>query len=581
VHPENKKNAPQQVKTRSRPGLQINIEWFILPVLTLVALIPRIQVARQLDLVTDEIVYIMGGKGYFPLILHHNLTSSVWDFNYEHPPLVKLLIGLAIYVNEHFGHITSELFAARLPSILSGTLLIVALYWLGRKPFGRIIALLAALALAVSPWLVYFSALAYLDMTMTALITLAYLLLWYAIRQPRFYVLSAILVGLAGASKYTAVLAIPGMILFTLYYFIALRPRLPQAQQPAIPWRWWLAALLLIPITFLIADPAIWRNPYPLLLRSILFEWNHSINGHLTFLAGQYSEHVPHWAVLYILLAKLSIFITLPAIFFTLFALVQLLLFHLHKSKLPVTKVTSIAFLLIWLVSIVGMFSLLNIVVGTHYHLPLAPPVALAGAFGLATLLRYRRGALLQSPASTAQERLPTQTIPTTLGNIHVNKRAAIMCAALAIFLVVPHAVGLITIHAEEGYTSELFQGENSVLQVAYPGYREAGLWLIAHTRSSGTVGLVALPGTLNHGDYGSSWFAYNHALAGRLNFFEAHPDGSSLSSLSFDYVVWPMHLIQRGYAIPAQWRTHIVHAIMGGSTVYCYIVASNPATIS
>ena len=574
---EDNKASVQSAKTHSRTALVTPIEWFILPVLTLIALVPRIQTARQLDLVTDEIIYIMGGKGYLPLILHHNFTSSVWEFNYEHPPLVKLLIGLAIYSNAHAGYITSELFAARLPSILSGTVLIVALYWLGRKPFGRVIALLAALALALSPWLVYFSALAYLDMTMTTLITVAYLVLWYALQQPRFYLLSAILVGLAGASKYTAILAVPGMLFFICYYCIAIRPRLPQEQRLPIPWRWWLGAFLLMPLTFFLADPAIWRNPFSLLIHSILFEWDHSINGHLTFIAGQYSNHVPHWAVLYILLAKLSAFITLPALFFTLFILVQLVKFHLHRSRCSPTEIASSAFLLIWLISIVGMFSLLNIVVGTHYHLPLAPPVALAGATGLAILLRYRRGSLVQIPTAVVANEIPTQAPPVTTAHIHVNRRAALICAVLAIFLITPHAIGLSIVHEEEGYTSELFQGENSVLQVAYPGYREASLWLIGHTRSSGTVGLVALPGTLDHGDFASSWFSYNRFLAGRLKFSEAHPDASSLS---FDYLVWPMHLLQRGYIIPAPLRTHIVHAIMGGNTVYCYILASNPATI-
>ena len=154
----NKKYSPGQVETGLRTTSYPRVsEWLILSGLALVALIPRLILARQLDLVTDEIIYIMGGKGYLPLLLHLQITSNVWDFNYEHPPVVKLLIGLAIYLNRHFGGRFSVLFAARTPSIVSGTLLVVAIYWLGRAPFGRASALLAALCLAVSPWLVYFS----------------------------------------------------------------------------------------------------------------------------------------------------------------------------------------------------------------------------------------------------------------------------------------------------------------------------------------------------------------------------------------------------------------------------------------
>ena len=576
----NKKYSPGQVETGLRTTSYPRVsEWLILPGLALVALIPRLILARQLDLVTDEIIYIMGGKGYLPLLLHLQITSNVWDFNYEHPPVVKFLIGLAIYLNTHFGGRFSVLFAARTPSIVSGTLLVVAIYWLGRAPFGRAIALLAALCLAVSPWLVYFSALAYLDMTMTMLITLAYLLLWPAIRQPRLYLLSAIFAGLGVASKYTAALVIPGMILFTAYYFIAMRPKLPADQRPSVPWLWWLGALSLLPATFFIADPAIWRQPYSLLIQSVLFEWHHSLTGHLTFIAGQYSGHVPPWAVLYIVLAKLSAFVTLPAVFFLIFSIVQLVRFHLNKSNLQVTEVSSISFLLIWLVSLVGTFSLLNIVVGTHYLLPLAPPVVLAGAFGLATLLRYRGDTLFQANAAdTPTPEVAEARSSATPMRSRIHGRTAIMLAVLMILFVGPHIVGLTTVYAAEGYTSEFFNGENTVLQVAYPGYREAGRWLVTHTSTAANVGLVALPGTLNHGDYSISWYSYNRNIAGRLKFSEAHPDDANFS---YDYLVWPMHLVQRGYTIPAACRSHIVHTIMGGNTIYCFILARNPASIS
>ncbi len=553
-------------------------EGMILLGLGLVALIPRIILATQLDMVTDEGTYIIGGKVYLPLVLHFRLTSQRWGFNYEHPPLVKLLIGVVIYLNGHLGHLFGELLAARMPSILSGTLLVLAVYWLGRAPFGRAVALLAALCLAVSPWLAYFSALAYLDMTMTTLITVAYLLLWPAIRQPRLYLLSAALVGLGAASKYTAVLAIPGMIVFTVYYFFALRPKLPKEQRPLIPWRWWLGAILLSPAIFFIADPAIWSDPLNLLLRSFSFELNHSINGHLTFIGGQNYLHVPQWAILYIIFTKMSLFVTVPAACFVVFALAQLVRFHLPKTILQVTEVSSIAFLFIWLCALVGMFSSLNIVVGTHYHIPIAVPVALAGASAWATLFRYRRGALFHPTTTYLPSTSTAATQPASPARPHINfnLRAVVVLALLTVFLVGPHLVGLTTVYAAEGYTSEAFHGENDALQVAYPAYREASFWLLAHTHRIGRVGLVAILGTLNPGYFGVSWYTYNPQLT-KLTFIEAHPDDASFP---YDYLVWPMHLIQRGYAIPAPWRSHIVHVISGGATTYCFIMARDPATI-
>ncbi len=555
---ETTKQPIEQSKKHSGQRFWPTGEGIIVLGIALVALIPRIILATQLDQVNDEGIYIVAGKLDLALMAHLRIFSPQWDFNYEHPPLVKLLIGLCIYLNAHLGHLLNELFAARIPSIISGTLLIIAIYWLGRVPFGRAVALLAALCLAVSPWLVYFSALAYLDMTMTMLITIAYLLLWPAIHQPRLYILSAMLVGLAAACKYTAVLVIPAMVLFVAYYFLLILPRLPVEQRPPFPWRWWTGAIIIAPITFLIADPAIWPNPVRLLKHSFSFEWHHSIDGHLTFIAGQYSLHIPHWAIFYMVFAKMSAFVTIPAACFAIFALIQLLRFHLRKANLSAAEVTRIAFLFIWLVSLLGMFSLLNIVVGTHYLLPMATPIALSGAFAWVTLFRYRRGALFHSAKKSMPPALAVQTTDTTMPvKPRIDPRAAVVLALLTLFLVGPHFVGLVSVSGVEGYSSEFFNGENNVLQVAYPAYREAGLWLLAHTRRPGKVGLVAIIGTIvgpgNEGPYDVSWYTYNKDLRGRLKFSEAVPDAHSFP---YDYLVWPMHLVQRGYSIPEPWLT-------------------------
>src|SRR6266487_1939690 len=549
------------------------IDVAILCALALVALIPRIILAGQLDVVTDEVVYILGGKIYLPLLAHLKIGASGWMFNYEHPPFVKLLIGLALVFNSALGHPLGELFAARIPSILFGTLLVVALYVLGRGPVGRATALLAALCLAVSPWLVYFSALAYLDMTMTALITVAYLLLWYAIRRPWLYLVVAALTGLATASKYTALLAIPGIVLFIAYYYLALRPRLPAKQRPPFPWKWWVGALMVAPLTFLAVDPAIWPQPVALLHHSFGFEFNHSINGHLTFLAGTYSLHVPHWAILYIIFTKMSAFVTIPAAFFALFAVVQLVRFHLRAGNVQVAEATMLGFLFIWLIAILGMFSLLNIVVGTHYHLPLAAPVAMAGAAGLAIILRYRRGSLFARDQVQAATGETIKEPAKVARKVRINPRAAGVLAIMALFMIGSHLFGLITVRDAEGYTSEFLPNENNALQVAYPGYRDVIQRIATQDSNPAHIGLVALPGTLTGDSSAASWFTYNQDLPKRFALTEVHPTDKSFAD--DNYLVWPMHLVQRGYAIPAGWRAHIVHIVMGGQTVYCYILAN------
>lgn len=559
----------QQEQHTTSPRLMTSfVEGTIVVVLALIAFLPRLLLALKLDLVTDEVVYILGGKIYFPLLVHLHIGTSQWNYNYEHPPFVKLLIGLSLALNQALGHPLPELLTARLPSILMGTLLVVALYALARTPFGRVVALAAALCLAVSPWLVYFSALAYLDMTMTTLVTIAYLLTWYAIRRPWLYLVVALLVGLGVDSKYTAALAIPGIVIFTAYYFFIIQFYIPVAQRPRIPWLWWLATIVLAPLAFLVADPAIWPHPISLLMHSFSFEWNHSYNGHLTFLAGKYSLHVPHWAILYIVFTKMSAFVTLPATFFAVFGFIQLVRFHF--GKITAAEATNISFLWVWLVSILGMFSLLNIVVGTHYHLPLAPPVALAGAVGLATLLRYQRNSLFSAkPATTNKTQGEVLASPVPRRSRVLRVYPAVAVTLLTLALVVPHLVGLATVYAAEGYTSEFFSGENTALQVAYPGYREAAQWIATQTHSNEQVGLVAVQGTLSNGSDGVSWYSYNSDLPSRLKFSEAH---AGATYQQYNYLVWPMHLVQRGFALPTSWR--VVHTILGGNTTYCYILA-------
>ena len=562
------------------------VDLVILVGLALAALLPRVILALQLELVTDEVVYIGAGKIDLSLLEHLKIGASGWSYNYEHPPLVKLLIGLSVSLNALLTHPLDELLAARIPSILMGTLLVLAIYWLGRGRLGRVIALLAALSLAFSPWFVYFSALAYLDTTTTTFITLAYLLLWYAPQRPVLYFLSAVLVGLGAASKYTAVFIIPGMVLFTVYYFFLLCPHLPVEQRPRTPWGWWVSAIIVAPLTFLAVDPAIWPSPYNLLIHSFDFEWKHAAQGHLTFIAGQVHLQVPHWTIPFILFVKMSLFITVPATLFACYALIQLVRFHLHISKIQIAEVINFSFILIWLISIIGMSSLLTIVVGTHYALPSAPPLVLAGAYGLTKFLSYRRGQLFSSSSSeiASQELLQAQTL--LLSHKQPQLRTVATVALLTVMLAGPHLVGLISIPQAEGYSSELFDGENSVLQVAYPGYRDALQWLEKHTHGPASVGIVTLSylGLGNQAPswgidtQSSSWYAYNKEFSPRYQLIAVYP-GSRIPP--YDYLIFPTNLIQRGMSIPAPWKYHIIESILGGNTTYCYITArSSPHLI-
>jgi hypothetical protein len=412
-------------------------------------------------------------------------------------------------------------------------------------------------------------------MTMTSLATIAFLLLWYAVQRPWMYLLVGVFLGLAADSKYPAVFLVPGMVLYALYYTFFIRPRLGEASK--LPWKWWLGAMLLSLLVFLLVDPAIWTNPPVKLFESFFYEWNHSTMGHLTFMAGASYEHMPSWTIFYMLGAKLSVFLTLPALGFIVYAVVKLIRYHRTPSAVAPIEAANLAFLSIWLVSAIAMYSLLNIVVGTHYYLPVAPPIALSGAFGLAVLLRYRRRLPWAQKSSQAVAAdgtpLDEQKISRVRPYTPLNARAGITIALMVLILTIPHLIGLVTIRDAEGYTSELFPNENASLQVAYPGYRDAVLWLADHTKGSARVGLVAISlTTLGSGPQDErSWYYYNQDLPKQLSLSTVTPSDHTYKS---DYLVWPMHLQQRGFTIPEPWRSHIVHTVTGGNTIYCYILS-------
>lgn len=576
--------APGQASTADiqRPhflAILTTKEWIPILLLVLAALIPRLILAIQLDFLSDEPIYMIGGKAYFRLLTHLDFTSPDWRYNYEHPVLAKLLQGISIEILKKFG-ISSPLYTARVPSILLGTLLIPAIYLLGKSIAGRTVAFLAALSLAVSPWIVFWNSTAMLDTTMVTLITLACLVLWHAIRHPRLYALCGILIGLAGASKYTSALLIPGMILFVIYYYGFLRRTRPKDERQPLPWRWWLIGCCLIPVSFFIADPSIWADPLPRLTSSLAFSVAHSEEGHLTFWAGSIRTHVPPWMIFDVVFVKVSSFITIPAILFTVFAIVQVIRFHLRQrarasSAQPVTdsqlqKTAGLAFLTIWVVIGFLTYGRLNILVATHYYLPIAPPLFLAGACGLTIFVR----ALIRrlSPERPAQH-FPQTTLssPTPTNRAGINWRTALTLAVLAVALVGPHLLGLITIPDAEGYTSEFFpQGEDSIQGVTYQAYHDATNWIVAHSKIGGKIGLA--------GNSTGNWPFYHPMHQGNFEFVLI---GLTEKTYAVDYLVWPMNFIQRGLPPPYPWNDRVVHTISGGKTTYAVIMVLNPSLLT
>jgi len=348
----------------------------------LAAFQPRWALARSLDLITDESVYIPEGVREYLMLRHGDLANPNWLVNKEAPPLAKLLMGIGSLWGAHVWPLDGWLLGGRLPGVLLSSAALVVAYWLARPIFGRFPATLGALALALSPWVAYFGAIAYLDSYMVAFATTAVLLSWHAARRPALLPLVGLLLGLGFSAKYTGAFASIPVILYLAYYYAVVErrfaPRAAQRERRGVPWQLWIIPPIVL-TTIFITDPAIWISPISRLWNSMLFEFDHALNGHNVYWNGQVWAHVPPGEAVYILLAKMSLIILVPALLALPWAAWRVV----RGFRAPTARDDRAALMLCWLGGLLPAFGLLTIVVGTHYMLPLAPAVTFTGAWAL------------------------------------------------------------------------------------------------------------------------------------------------------------------------------------------------------
>ncbi len=543
-----------------------------------VALIPRWSLAHTLDLVTDESTYIRIGRLDYTMLVNGRLANPKWIINFEAPSLPKILMGFgSIWAAQHRAP-GDWLIGARIPGVILGSLFIVLIYWLARPIFGKLPALFGALALALSPWVAYFTAIAYLDSYLLGFVTLAILLTWHATRQPWLFALEGMLLGLSFDSKYTGTFAILPIGAYLAYYYAFRVHHRPPKHLLLIP----LAALVAI----YVADPAIWVSPLDRLWAGVVFQWEHAAHGHSVYLNGRVWDHVPPGEVVFILIAKMSLFICIPALLALPWAFVRIL----RARGTPNGRDERAAFIFFWLFGMLLPFGLLNIVVGTHYMLPLAPAVTFIGAWALVGACRWL-GPRLTTWGATGLTALRARTQirwslpahgPRWMANVRayltqrtvrqLTVRALLVAACVA--AVAPPVSGLLNVAQAEGYTSEWLHGENSALQVAYPAYADATQWVTDHSNGWVTVTLVGTPGTLDYWMLTRQYLYPERIRMATASLVIGQPFvAPSVPRGRPHYLIWPAHLIQRGFPTLPDWQSKIVATIRGGDTIYCYIL--------
>lgn len=519
-------------------------------IIALLTLLPRLALVHSLDLVTDESVYIPTGMHDLSLLRLGQMSNPYWQVNYEAPALPKITMGIgAEYGIRHLGA-QGWLIGARLPGVFLFALTLIVAYFLARPIFGRFGATLGALALALSPWLAYYNSIAYLDTYLLCFMTLAALLTWHAARRPWLWPLVGALGGLAFASKYTAAFVAVPIVVYLLFHSVWYMRRRPAWQ-----------AVLMLPVGLLtayIADPAIWVDPVTRMWTSIIFQYKHATAGHDAFWNGAVWTHVPPGIAIYILMAKVSLFITIPALLALPWALWRLAsVWRARRTLTPLDDTA--AFALIWLGCLIPLFASLNIIVGAHYVLPLAPPVAFIAGWAYTSVARW-----LAPRVSVAAQRLLAQRVALS-ETLARNMTRVAFAVLIAMAMLLPHTIGLLTVNQAEGYTAEWLNGENPSLQVAYPGYADAVRWVVAHSQGRTTVTLVMGDrGTLDY------WMGSRQTLfPQRIRLIVGTPRHFPHS----EYIIWPEHLRQRQFPLPANFDHLVVARIQGGPTTYCYIL--------
>jgi 4-amino-4-deoxy-L-arabinose transferase-like glycosyltransferase len=421
-------------------------------ILTL-AFIPRFFFIDETSMMGDEVLYVEVGRKYITGLLAQDFSYDLWSLNAGHPPVAKLLIGLtSSLLLPVLGDTVHNLyFSARLASVVVGTLLCLFVYLLGRRCFSEGSAFAASLMSATSPWVVYWSTIAMLDIFVAFFVTLSFLTLCYLRPSNKSHVLIGFFIGLALGSKGTAVGALTGLALYAMMSMLQDRRRGFQLNLRKVALRSSLV-LLSAGLTFFAVWPWLWFDPLNRLMWTVARGVDHMVRGHETYYAGAAYLHVPSWVTPYILFVKNPAVVFLSTVVFTAHVLALVL-----RGK-PVPKGHLVVFC--WIVGGTLSLSALPILIGDNYVLFLAPAVCLSASMLAIDILGKAKKAKVR-----------------WLGIALILIMLAESVAGLAFCRVSPSA-----------YVNELITDGDQAIIMMDTGYEDAAKYLIEHRSEPAVV---------------------------------------------------------------------------------------------
>ncbi|MBU6336097.1 MAG: hypothetical protein KGS47_17040, partial [Chloroflexi bacterium] len=242
---------------------------FFAALVTLAALLMRVQAAQQLPPEYDEIVYLRRAQLYADGIRSGNWAALLEDDTPENPPLAKLIFGAALATQAQEPPLDPEPGASLSPALLLPARLTSVLF----SAFGVFVATLlsppAGVALALHSLHVRYASVAMLE----ALPFAASLLCAFAYRRSRgrwnaWLALSGIALGVTAASKY--LYCVVGLAVLAEHALSGGREAWRRRLRDAAAWG------LLALATFFALDPFLWPDPLGRLASSLSFHATNS-----------------------------------------------------------------------------------------------------------------------------------------------------------------------------------------------------------------------------------------------------------------------------------------------------------------
>lgn len=229
--------------------------WIILAIVFVAGVLHLWAIAR-LPVDFDEPDYVQAGYGYAAELRAGDVAGVVdYEYNREHPPLVKLTYGLGILALGEKANWATALYAARLISAVFGVLAVLIL---------ALVDPLAGALLAVHTLAIKYTSQAYLEALplFAGLAAVLALTRWRGGRD-RWLWLSAIALGTTAAGKFTYF-----PVAFPIFYLLVIQKR-PR----------WLDVFLYLGVaaaSFLALNPRLWHDPATRFADMILFHVNYS-----------------------------------------------------------------------------------------------------------------------------------------------------------------------------------------------------------------------------------------------------------------------------------------------------------------